>query len=62
MKGVLHDYRTQHFLSTALYICMHPCSVLNIADVQLHRDVEAVQEISSKHHGVNRGVDSMNPS
>lgn len=46
----------------AACVYAHPCSVFDITDVQLHRDVEAVQEVSSKHHRVHGGVDSMNPA
>lgn len=37
-------------------------SVLDVTDVELRGDVEAVQEVSSKHHGVHRGVHRMNPT
>lgn len=45
-----------------LSVCTYPCPVLYITDVKLHGDVETVQEIPSKHHGVDRGVDSVNPT
>lgn len=40
----------------------HPRPVLDVADVELHGDVEAVKEVTSKHHGVHRGVDGMDPA
>ena len=36
--------------------------VLYLIDAELHRDVEAVQDVASKHQGILRGVDSMDPS
>lgn len=35
--------------------------VLYLMDGKLHRNVEAVQNVASKHQCVLRGVDSMNP-
>lgn len=40
----------------------HPRPVLDVADVELHGDVEAVQEVPSKHHGVDGGVDGVDPT
>ncbi len=51
-----------HLQLIGVCVCTYPRSVFYITDVKLHRDVEAVQEVSSKHHRVHRGVDSMNPT
>lgn len=40
----------------------YPRSVLYATDVELHGDVKAVQEVSSKDHRVHRGVNGMNPT
>lgn len=40
----------------------HPCAILNVVDVKLHGDVEAVKEIPTKDQSVFWGVHSMNPS
>lgn len=40
----------------------YPRSVLYTTDVELHGDVKAVQEVSSKDHRVHRGVNGMDPT
>ena len=40
----------------------HPRAVLDAVDVELHGDVEAVEEVPSKHQGVLRSVHSMDPA
>ena len=40
----------------------HPCPVLDAADVELHGDVEAVEEVPSKHQRVFGGVDGVDPA
>lgn len=45
-----------------IMLVTNPRSVLYITDFKLCRDVEAVQEVSSKHYSVNRGVDGMDPT
>lgn len=39
----------------------HPCAILNGVDVELHRDVKAVEEIPPKHQCVLWCVHSMDP-
>ena len=49
-------------LQCAVGYSTHSCAVLNVVDVELHGDVEAVEEVSPKHQRVLRGVHSMDPT
>lgn len=40
----------------------YPCSVLDLIDPQLHGHVKAVQDVSTEHQRVYRGVDCMDPA
>lgn len=41
---------------------MHPRPVLDLVDVQLHGDVEAVQNVAPEDQGVGLGVDGVDPA
>lgn len=40
----------------------YPCAVFDAVDPELHRDVEAVQEVASKNQRVHGSVHSMDPT
>ena len=39
-----------------------PCALLDAGDVQLHWNVEAVEEVAAKHQGVHGSVHGMDPA